>query len=134
MLKYCVEQWEKNKENLRVAFENCNIYSDYEAFSHLIIKNIFPEWKNYKLNIQYYAEYQGEVVFFIHSDPWCKEGLFLSYLSYGSCSVCDALHAAAEEEGEVRVNDMMAIALNFIQNMTHPYFNNYNKKYDECCR
>ena len=134
MLKYCVDQWEKNKENLRVAFENCDIYSDYEAFARLVIENIFPEWKNYKLNVQYYAEYQGEVVFFIHSDTWCKEELFLSYLSYGSCSVCDALQAAAEEVGEARVNDMMTIALNFIQNIKHPYPSIYNKKYDECCR
>lgn len=134
MLKYCVNQWEQNKEKLRVAFENCIIYSDYEAFARLVIENIFPEWKNYKLDIHYYDEYQGEVVFFIHSDPWAKEGLFLSYLDYGSCSVCDALQAAAEEVGEERVNDMMAIALNFIQHMTHPYPSIYNKKYDECCR
>lgn len=134
MLKYCVDQWEKNKENLRVAFKKCDIYSDYEDFARLVIENIFPEWKNYKLDIQYYNEYQGEVVFFIHSDTYCKEELFLSYLYYGSCSVCDALQAAAEEEGEMRVNDMMAIALNFIQHMTHPYFNSYNKIYDECCR
>lgn len=134
MLKYCVDQWEKNKEDLRVAFENCNIYSDYEDFARLVIENIFPEWKNYKLDIQYYNEYQGEVVFFIHANTWCKESLFLSYLYYGSCSVCDALQAAAEEVGETRVNSMMIIALNFIQNMTHPYFNKYYKKYDECCR
>ena len=44
MLKYCVNQWEKNKENLRVAFENCDIYSDYEDFARLVIENIFPEW------------------------------------------------------------------------------------------
>lgn len=35
MLVYCVDQWNKNKENLRVAFENCDIYSDYEAFARL---------------------------------------------------------------------------------------------------
>ena len=134
MLKYCVDQWEKNKENLRTAFETCKIYYDYENFAHLVIKNIFHEWKNYELNIHYYDEYQGEVVFFIHSSPWTKEGLFLSYLDYGSCSVCDALQAAEAEEGEARVNDMMAIALNFIQNMKHPYPSIYNKKYDECCR
>ena len=131
MLKYCVEQWEKNKENLRTAFENCDIYSSYEDFAHLIIKNIFPEWENYKLDIHYYSEYNGDVVFFIHSDTWCKEELFLSYLYYGSCSVCDALQAA--EFSETRVNDMMAIALNFIQNMTHPYSNGYIDRYDECC-
>ena len=132
MLKYCVDQQEKNKENLRSAFENCDIYSDYDAFARLVIENIFPKWKNYKLDIQYYAEYQGEVVFFIHSDTWSKEELFLSYLSYGSCSGCDALKAATEIS-ETRVNDMMAIALNFIQNMTHPYSNGYIDEYDECC-
>lgn len=132
MLKYCVDQWEKNKENLRSAFENCDIYSDYDAFARLVIENIFPKWKNYKLNIQYYAEYQGEVVFFIHSDTWNKEELFLSYLSYGSCSGCDALKAATEIS-ETRVNDMMVIALSFIQNMTHPYSNGYIDEYDECC-
>lgn len=131
MLKYCVEQWVKNKENLRIAFEKCDIWANYEDFARLVIENIFPEWKNYKLDVQYYSEYQGEVVFFIHSDIWSKENLFLSWLYYGSCSVCDALQAAAESDE--RVNDFMALALNFIQNMTHPYSNSYINKYDERC-
>ena len=119
MLKYCVNQWEKNKENLRKAFETCDIWSNYEDFARLVIENIFPEWKNYKLDIQYYSEYQGEVVFFIYSDILCKEDLFLSWLYYGSCSVCDALQAAAESDE--RVNDFMALALHFIQKMTRPF-------------
>lgn len=129
MLKYCVDQWEKNKENLRKAFENCNIYSDHDDFARLVIENIFPEWKNYELGLHYYNEYQGDVVFFISSGDDSRHNLFLSWLFYGSCSVCDALQAAAESEE--RVDDFMSLALNFIQNMTHPY---YDGKHDECCR
>ena len=53
MLKYCVEQWEKNKENLRQVFEVSDISSDYEDFARIVIENIFPEWENYKLNAAY---------------------------------------------------------------------------------
>ena len=119
MLKYCVEQWEKNKENLRAAFENTEYIFNYEAFSRHVIKNIFPEWGDYDLNVYHYGSYSGEVVFFIHSDIWSKEGLYLSHLYYGSCTVCDALLAA--EESDERVNDLMSLALHFVQRMTQPY-------------
>ena len=132
MLKYCVDQWEKNKENLRCAFENCDIYSDYEDFARLVIENIFPEWENYKLNVAYQGNYTGDVIFFINADPsdyGTKSSIFLSELSYGSCSVCDALQYAAESEE--RTEDFMRVALHFIQNMIHPFKNYYHEdKYD----
>ena len=119
MLKYCVEQWEKNKENLRAAFEDAKDIFNYETFSHIVVENIFPEWENYELNVYYYSEYQGEVVFFIHSDVWSKEGLYLSHLWYGSCTACDALLSAMVSDE--RVNDLMSLALHFVQHMTQPY-------------
>ena len=132
MLKYCVDQWEKNKEKLRIAFENCDIYSDYDAFARLVIENIFPEWENYKLNVAYQGDYTGDVIFFINadsSDYGTKSSIFLSELSYGSCSVCDTLQCAAESEE--RVEDFMRVALHFIQNMIHPFKNYYHEdKYD----
>ena len=132
MLKYCVDQWEKNKENLRSAFENCDIYSDYEDFACVVIENIFPEWESYKLNVAYQGDYTGDVIFFINadsSDYGTKSSIFLSELSYGSCSVCDTLQRAAESEE--RVEDFMQVALHFIQNMIHPFKNYYYEdKYD----
>ena len=119
MLKYCVEQWEKNKENLRVTFENIKDIFNYEAFSRIVIEKIFPEWEDYELNVHYYGSYSGEVVFIIHSDTWSMENLYLSHLYYGSCTVCDALLAA--EESDERVNDLMSLALHFVQHMTQPY-------------
>lgn len=131
MLKYCVNQWEKNKENLRAAFEVSDIGSDYEDFARLVIENIFPEWEDYKLNAAYLGDYTGDVVFFINSDSGdygSKHSIFLSCLGYGSCSVCDSLLAACDSEE--RVNDLMMLALNFIQEMSHPYPDSWNKKYD----
>ena len=132
MLKYCVVQWEKNKEILRAAFENCDIYSGYENFVRIVIENIFPEWDNYKLNVTYQGNYTGDVIFFINadsSDYGTRSSIFLSELSYGSCSVCDALQSAAESEE--RTEDFMQIALHFIQNMIHPFKNYYYEdKYD----
>ena len=132
MLKYCVDQWEKNKGRLRATFENCSIYSDYEDFARIVIENIFPEWDNYKLNVVYQGGYTGDVIFFINadsSDYGTRSSIFLSELSYGSCSVCDALQHAAESEE--RTEDFMQIALHFIQNMIHPLKNYYYEdKYD----
>ena len=134
MLKYCVDQWEKNKENLREAFKKQEVGGDYEAFGRIIIENIFPEWRDYKLDAHYYGDYQGDVVYFIHSAEDSCYDLFLSLLSYGSCSVCDSLLNAeevGEEEGDdARVRDLMKLALNFIQEMSHPYPDGWNKKYD----
>lgn len=131
MLKYCVDQWEKNKENLRQVFEVSDISSDYEDFARIVIENIFPEWENYKLNATYLGDYTGDVVFFINSDSGdygSRHSIFLSCLGYGSCSVCDSLLAA--DESEERVHDLMMLALSFIQEMSHPYPDGWNKKYD----
>ena len=131
MLKYCVDQWEKNKENLRQAFNDCDIYSDYEEFARIIIRSIFPEWADYDVIIMKQGDYTGDVIFFISADTeGSKNDIFLSYLRYGSCSICDTLMRAAESEE--RVEDQMRIALHFIQNMKHPFSNFYNpSKYDE---
>ena len=134
MLKYCVDQWEKNKENLRAFLERSDIYSDYAAFGDYIIKYIFPEWENYDVAITKQGDYTGDVIFFISADTeGSKNDIFLSHLRYGSCSVCDTLMRAAESEE--RVEDQMRVALHFIQNMKHPFSNPYcPSKYDECCR
>lgn len=132
MLKYCVDQWEKNKEKLRSALENCDIYSDYEDFARLVIENIFPEWKNYGVAITKQGDHTGDVIFFISADTeGTRKDIFLSCLRYGSCSVCDTLMRAAE--GEERVEDQMRVALHFIQNMKHPFSCFDTNKYDECC-
>ena len=116
MLKCCVDQWEKNKENLRVAFENCDIYSDYEDFARLVIENIFSDWEDYNITTAKAGDsYQGDLVFLISAEKDNYNRVFLSDLSYGSCSICDTLMSAAESEE--RVEDFMRVALNFIQNM-----------------
>lgn len=134
MLKYCVDQWEKNKESLRAFLERSDIYNDYAAFGDYIIKYIFPEWKNYDVAITKQGDYTGDVIFFISADTeGSKNDIFLSHLRYGSCSVCDTLMRAADSEE--RVKDLMQVALHFIQNMKHPFSNPYcPSKYDECCR
>jgi hypothetical protein len=134
MLKYCVEQWEKNKENLRQVFEKVDIYSDYEEFARIVIENIFPKWESYEVAITKQGDYTGDVIFFISADTeGSKNDIFLSYLRYGSCSVCDTLMRAAESEE--KVEDQMRVALHFIQNMKHPFSNLYcPSKYDECCQ
>ena len=134
MLKYCVDQWEKNKESLRAFLERSDIYSDYAAFGDYIIKYIFPEWKKYDVAITKQGDYTGDVIFFISADTeGSKNDIFLSHLRYGSCSVCDTLMRAADSEE--RVKDLMQVALHFIQNMKHPFSNPYcPSKYDECCR
>ena len=130
MLKYCVDQWEKRKENLRQAFNDCDIYSDYEEFARIIIRSIFPEWADYDVIIMKQGDYTGDVIFFISADTeGSKNDIFLSYLRYGSCSVCDTLMRAAESEE--KVEDFMRVALHFIQNMIHPFKNYYYEdKYD----
>lgn len=133
MLKYCVEQWEKNKNILRTIFEKVDIYSDYEEFARIIIENIFPEWHNYDVAIAKQGDYTGDVVFFISADTeGSKNDIFLSCLRYGSCSVCDTLMRAAESEE--KVEDQMRVALHFIQNMIHPFIGPYEwglHKYDQ---
>ena len=115
MIKYCVENWEKNKEKLREAFENNDIYSDYQRFSQLVIENIFPEWRGHVVDVHYLGDrYSGDVIFFIHShyDDHC----YLSQLYYGSCTVCDTLQRA-----DGNINDLMTVALHLVQGMKEPF-------------
>ena len=117
MLKYCVNQWEKNKENLRKAFEAERDYDlfSYQEFAEIVIKNIFPDWKAHVVDAHYLGDaYSGDVIFFIHSryDEHC----YLSNLYYGSCTVCDTLQRAAGN-----VNDLMTVALHLVQGMREPF-------------
>lgn len=116
MLKYCVNQWEKNKENLRKAFEVGDFYPlDYQKFAEIVIKNIFSDWEAHVVDVHYFGdEYEGDVIFFIHSyyDGHC----YLSHLFYGSCDVCDALQRALGN-----VNDLMTVALHLVQRMREPF-------------
>ena len=117
MNKYCVNQWEKNKENLRKVLE---VEEDfylfgYQEFAEIVIKNIFPDWKAHVVDAHYLGDaYSGDVIFFIHSryDGHC----YLSHLYYGSCTVCDTLQRAAGN-----VDDLMTVALHLVQGMKEPF-------------
>lgn len=130
MLKYCIDQWSANKENLRKELRYAYIYS-WQGFAEIIVRNIFPNWSE-KVTAISFGDYQGETVFIMTSKELeDKTGLFMSYMYYGSCSVCDALQSACEEEGEERLNCLMTLALHFIQKITHPYPSPWIDFYDK---
>ena len=69
MLKYCVDKWEKNKENLREAIEGFHYYKEdmsYKALMSLIITHILEDkWDSKNFTTIDDGDYQGTLLFVI---------------------------------------------------------------------
>ena len=137
MLKYCVNKWERNKERLRPALEKIareDQWIGYTDLMKLVVEKILndneenTEWNAERLAVIDYGSYQGSMLFIVPRDIYQPgpEDVLMTYINYGSCSVCDTLQRAMEQEYEQEVRDLLTICLHLIQNMIHPYKDSYD--------
>lgn len=130
MLKYCINKWDENRGNLKKAIQELDGYINYTELMKLVVKHIFgDEWDEEEITVIDNGDYQGTIIFAFHRktyQPYASQYL-MTYISYGSCSLCDALEAAffENETEEETVLDLMRICLNLIQNMRHPFKTDY---------
>lgn len=130
MLKYCINKWDENRGELKKAIQELDGYISYTELMKLVVKHIFGgEWDEEEITVIDNGDYQGTIIFAFHKktyQPFASQYL-MTYISYGSCSLCDALQAAffENESKEETVLDLMRICLHLIQNMCHPFKTDY---------
>ena len=131
MLKYCVDQWEKNKENLREALEQFDFdkdYMGYKVLMSLIITHILEnKWDSENFTTIDDSDYQGTLLFVIPERCYQPnaENYLMTYVEYGSCSCCDTMLAILGSD--TMVEDLMTLALHMIQHMIRPFGGELNE-------
>lgn len=127
MLKICRDNWYKHKGKLEERIkDDINKRWTYEELFKLTVDTILEEKNLNTENITIIndGEYQGTLIFIIYDayyqpSPW---QYYMTYIFYGSCSVCDTLQRVYDtEDGESKLEDLMYICKNFIENMTCPW-------------
>lgn len=123
MEKKFVALWDKNKSKLesalREGLKEEYWYFDYSQLMELVITNILNEG-DYKFKIHTTLDtndYQGEMAFIFGTEEISYiEDLFITTVSYGSCSGCDTLQAALHcDEFDDVIKNIMLLALHLIQ-------------------
>ena len=131
MLKYCVDQWEKNKENLREALEQFDFdkeFMGYKVLMSLIITHILEnKWDSENFTTIDDGDYQGTLLFVIPERCYQlnAENYLMTYVEYGSCSCCDTMLAIIGSD--TMVEDLMTLALHMIQHMIRPFRGELNE-------
>lgn len=131
MLKYCIDQWEKNKGNLREALEQFDFdkdYMGYKVLMSLIITHILEDkWDSENFTTIDDGDYQGTLLFVIPERCYQPnaENYLMTYVEYGSCSCCDTMLAILGSD--TMVEDLMTLALHMIQHMIRPFSGELNE-------
>lgn len=134
MLKYCVNQWEKNKENLRETLEQFdfrNKQMNYKVLMSLVITHILEnKWDSENFTTIDDGNYQGTLLFVIPEKIYqpCAGNYLMTYVSYGSCSCCDTMQNILYESN-TKVEDLMTLALHMVQRMIHPFTSSWDEDF-----
>ena len=144
MIRYCLDHWERNKDILKKYFlskdeefiKNLSYKSIcYFTFSYILEGDEFKD--DISLNLKEITvidngDYQGTLLFLIPFDRYqpSEYEYFMTYIGYGSCSVCDALLSLqSQDTKEEMIDDLMLICKDLISNCIVPY--NTGWRYDE---
>lgn len=143
MLKYCLNQWDKNKDKLREILSRNTELNDcgYMTLVKLTFNTIFntDNEDGTELEIQNITEinngdYQGTLLYLIPFSTYQPNEYeyLMTYVNYGSCSGCDTLQGIQsdgdwEDYGDNKVptvkqlEDYMTLCRNLISNTIKPY-------------
>lgn len=140
MIKFAIQQWDKNKSELE------KYYKSLETFNDLEYKDIVANLVRFVYVDDYYeydseeiteidnGDYEGTVLWMIPRKTYQPdaEDYLLTYTGYGSCSGCDTLLSIQESwttNREEQINDLMELSLHLVQNTIRPY--NAGWRHDE---
>lgn len=155
MLKFCVEQWDKNKDRLRQHIENnvedfneCSYSYLVESVVNYIFNDEFDDdydkWDSKNITVIDNGDYQGTQLYLIPKASYqpSEDEYLMTYVGYGSCSGCDTLQSVQmwdlnyEEDTEKKekmknniVTDIHNLCLHIVQNTIKPY--NYGWRKDD---
>ena len=152
MIRYCVEKWDANKDNLRERIKNDDHINErtYDYLVKLVVEEIFndgfkkgeygepyPRWDTERITTIDDGDYQGTLLFLIPEDTYqpSEYEYLMTYVDYGSCSGCDTLQAVQslnfiDQHGlpsERQVKDYMDLCLGILENTIKPYNNGWRE-------
>lgn len=145
MLKILIEKWDRNKDKLKEELKHRKMDYEYKDLVNLtfsIIYNSDNDDGRYKLDINNITEidngeYQGTLLYIIPFDTYQpnESEYLMTYVGYGSCSVCDTLlyitdYNYEEIPNEEQLNGLMQLCKDLITNTIKPYNNGWRKDED----
>lgn len=149
MIKFCVMQWDKNKNRLQEALKDdcslnsCNYLYLVKKVVELVLNDEkaensyeYEKWDFDRITEINDGDYQGTLLFLIPRrtyQPGAGEYL-MTYSYYGSCSGRDALQAIQDwgdnPPTEAQLRDYMSLCLHLIENMIMPYNKGFSHSTD----
>lgn len=135
MLKYCLEKWNTNKNLLEAHLRRDEKMSeyDYSDLVRLVVEHILNrgsndiQWNTERIETIDHGDYQGTLLFVIPERTYqpSEYEYLMTYIGYGSCSVCDYLQSIRPWENRLlsdkEVKDYMGLCKDILTNMTKPY-------------
>ena len=127
MIQSFVASWEKNKYQVRAAFEEKHPES-YEEIVRAVVDALadVSEWDSHipdpeRIRCIDDGHYQGTLVFVIGAKGYQPGNYWYVKVGYGSCSGCDTLQAIQRHcknpPTESQVNGYMTLALHILQGL-----------------
>lgn len=153
MLKFCLKQWDKNKDKLRKTLETEKGLNecDYKWLVEIVVKDILNcgeecsedryESSDYRWNEKCITEiddgdYQGTLIYIIPKDTYqpSEYEYLMTFVGYGSCSGCDTLMAIQKYGDDCltseQVKDFMGLCKDIVANIVKPYNKGWYHKED----
>lgn len=150
MIKYCLEQWEKNKVVLEKDIrkdKNLSGYYGEETAGYLyLVKIVLNNYSEYVWDFDRIVEiddgdYQGTLLYVIPQKTFqpSEYDYLMTYVGYGSCGGCDPLmgikdlgYSSTKEDypTEEQVKDYMVLMKDILTNMIRPYNSGWREDKD----
>lgn len=142
MIKYAVKKWDKNSHYLRDVLMGLDKEQRedlfYDELMEMCVKYILnrdsDEFEQYceKVTRILIGEYSGSILYVIApKEDIGVSGFLLSYIEYGSCSLCDTLENIFWKSRNMKeqVDGLMALCKDLVCNIVKPY--NDGWRYEE---
>ena len=140
MIKFALNRWTDNNKKLREVIANTPVKERkswfYADLVYLVATTVYEFELPDVSSIRYGGEcnYQGTLVFLIPMDdsPSTEREWLMSYVGYGSCTVCDTLQNIQCDDGDSNfgidaVDEYMNICRDIVSNTILPYNNGWRR-------
>lgn len=137
MIKFCLEQWDKNKDRLEDRLDgDRNLNScDYEYLVKLVVDYVLndedprygEDYDSENITVIDDGHYQGTLLFVIPQKTYqpSEYEYLMTYVGYGSCSGCDTLQSiqswSDEKPTKQQLKDYMTLCKDIVTNMIRPF-------------
>lgn len=143
MIKFCLIKWDENNKKLREVIANTPVETrknwDYRDLVYLVATTVYEFELPDVRSIVYGGgcNYQGTLVFLIpmYDCPDTEREWLMSYIGYGSCTVCDTLQGIQFDDdisdSDINaVDEYMNLCRDIVSNTIRPYNDGWKQQDD----